>query len=191
MGTGDAHMRISDADRTGVRRILERAVGEGMLTLDEYSDRVDHVLAARTRGDLDAVLHDLPFGRAVAPATAPAQLRARMTTVSRKGRWTVPPRISLNTRMCDTSLDFRSAVLQSSVVEIEVDDYCSSTEIIVPDDATADIAGIETVAGSATVRVAASPPSPRLHVVLRGRVRMGSVTVRHPFGAALRRFTAR
>lgn len=198
MGTGDAHMRISDADRAAVRLILERAVGEGMLTLDEFTERVDDVLAARTRGELEPVLRDLPVARLTgqAPVPVPAAgeplvLRGRMTSLSRKGRWTVPPRIALNTRLCDTTLDLRSAVLQSPVVEITVDDYCSSTEIILPDDATADIGGIDTVAGSATVRVAAAPPSPRLHVVVRGRVRMGSVTVRHPFGAALRRFTAR
>jgi len=198
METGDAHMRISDADRAAVRRILERAVGEGMLTLDEFSERVDAVLVARTRGDLEPVLLDLPVHRLTgntapvsAPAAEPVVLRGRMTSLARRGQWTVPTRIELNTRMCDTTLDFTSARLQSAVVELAVDDYCSSTQIIVPDHATADLNDVETVAGSATVKVSTAPPSQRLHLVVRGRVRMGSVTVRHPFGATLRRLTSR
>lgn len=182
---GDAHLRISDADRAEARRLLERAVGEGMLTLDEFTERLDVVLAARTRGDLTAVFGDLPLG-AVAPVQ-PLVLRGRMTSLSRRGQWVAPPRIVLDTRMCDTTLDFRSATLRAPVVSIHVDDYCSSTEIIVPDDATANLNAVRSVAGSVTVSVDTAPPSPRLHVVVDGRVRMGSVTVRRAFGAALRR----
>jgi Domain of unknown function (DUF1707) len=161
-----------------------------MLTLDEFSERLDHVLRARTRGELARVLEDLPLRRpstVPAPAGEPMVLRGRMTSLSRRGAWVVPPRIRVDTRLCETHIDFRAATLQRPVVEIDVDDYCSSTDIIVPDDATADIDQVQTVAGSVTVRVATAPRSQRLHVVIRGRVRMGSVTVRHPFGAALRR----
>ncbi|MBO0680123.1 DUF1707 domain-containing protein [Mycolicibacterium sp. S2-37] len=200
--TGDGHMRISDADRNAVRVILERAVGEGMLTLDEFTERVDAVLAARTRGELDPVLRDLPVQRlsgqvpaarigGPAPATEPVELKGRMTSLTRRGQWTAPPRIQLNTRACDTTLDFTSATLHSAVVELVIDDYCSSTQIILPDHATADLNRVETVAGSATLKVAAVPPSPTLHLIVRGRVRMGSVTVRHPFGATLRRLRSR
>lgn len=188
MGNEDGHLRISDADRAEARRRLEQAVGEGMLTLDEFTERVDTVLAARTRGDLTVVLSDLPLGAAgeVAPAE-PMVLRGRMTSLSRRGQWAAPPRIVLDTRMCDTTLDFRSATLQHPVVAIQVDDYCSATELILPDDATANLDAVRAVAGSITVSVDTAPPSPRLHVVLDGRVRMGSMTVRHGFGAALRR----
>jgi hypothetical protein len=181
----DANLRISNTERAEARRVLEQAVGEGMLTLDEFSERIDVVLAARTRGELAAVVRDLPLG--AVNAVEPMVLRGRMTSLTRRGQWVAPPRIVLDTRMCDTTLDFRSATVQRPVVAIHVDDYCSSTEIILPDDATADVHAVETVAGSATSRVATSPPSPRLHVVVDGRVRMGSVTVRHAFGAALRR----
>ena len=56
-------MRASDADRTAVMQILEQAVGHGMLSLDEYSERADVALAARTRGELDTVIADLPHVR--------------------------------------------------------------------------------------------------------------------------------
>ena len=181
------HLRVSDAERAKVGQLLERAVSEGMLTLDEFTERYDAALAARTRGELRVVLADLPMAVAAAPSPAPEVLRGRMSSIVRRGQWTVAPVLQLNTRLCSTTLDFTSAVLPGPVVEIFVDDYCSSTELIVPPTATADLNGVDAVAGDATVRVRTSPPSRQLHLIVRGRVRMGSVTVRHPFGSWLRR----
>jgi Domain of unknown function (DUF1707) len=39
---------------------LERHTTAGRLTLDEYTERVDSALAARTHGELGAVVADLP-----------------------------------------------------------------------------------------------------------------------------------
>ncbi|MGV0790237.1 DUF1707 SHOCT-like domain-containing protein [Mycolicibacterium sp. XJ1819] len=183
MDRSDANLRVSDADRTHVSQQLERAVGQGMLTLDEFSERIDAVLAARTRGDLRAVLADLP----VPPQADGELLRGRMTSISRRGEWTVPSRLRLNTRMCDNTLDFTNATLRSDTVVVDIDDYFSTTDLILPDGATADLTGVETVAGSVTLKVPHGPRSQRLHLVVRGRVRFGSVTARYAFGRALRR----
>ncbi|MCV7288102.1 DUF1707 domain-containing protein [Mycolicibacterium wolinskyi] len=186
------HLRVSDAERAKVGQLLERAVAEGMLTLDEFSERYDSALAARTRGELSAVVADLPMAVPTTPPMAqrsgtPEELRGWMSSIVRRGQWTVAPSLHLTTRMCSTTLDFTAAVLPGPVVEIVIDDYCSSTEFIVPTAATADLNGVNAMAGSATVKVRTSPPSNQLHLVVRGRVRMGSVTVRHPFGSWLRR----
>ncbi|MDH6196091.1 hypothetical protein M2272_002734 [Mycobacterium frederiksbergense] len=193
----DDHLRVSDAERAKVGQLLERAVAEGMITLDEFSERYDAALAARTRGELGAVVSDLPMDLPMAvppsaptlhrPAVAPEELRGWMSSIVRRGQWTVAPALHLNTRLCSTTLDFTSAVLPGPVVEVVVDDYCSSTELILPDSATADLNGVDGFAGSATAKVRTGPPSDQLHVIVRGRVRMGSVTVRHPFGSWLRR----
>jgi hypothetical protein len=53
-------LRISDADRNAVARQLARALREGRLTLDEFDERSRDAYAARTRGDLDDVVRDLP-----------------------------------------------------------------------------------------------------------------------------------
>ena len=180
-------IRASDADRAAVTKILEYAVGQGMLTLDEYSERLDVVLAARTRRELDTVIVDIPHVRREPAPAAPELLSSWMSSVSRKGQWTVAPRLRLVTRMCSTTLDFTAARLQSQVVHIDIDDYFSSTDLVLPDGATADLNGVATIGGSTTMKVATSPPSRRLHVVVAGRVRFGSVTARHPFGTALRR----
>ncbi|EHI12000.1 DUF1707 SHOCT-like domain-containing protein [Mycolicibacterium thermoresistibile] len=192
-GHHDAHLRASDADRAAVRQLLERAVGEGMLTLDEYTERVDVALAARTRGELDKVLADLPMARRpdLAQSTQPLLLRGRFSTLSRKGEWSVPARVVVDTRMCDTTLDFTVAMLRSPVVHVDIDDYLSTTTLILPDGATGDVNAVETFASTVNGRVPAAPPSQRLHLVIRGRVRLATVTVRYSFGAAWRRFTGR
>ena len=187
-------LRVSNADRAHVSGLLERAVADGMITLDEFADRTDAALAARTRGELRAVLVDLPdmdLHAAHAPvarsSAQPEALGGWMTSIVRRGPWTVAPVINLNTRMCSTTLDFTSAVLPGPVVEVNIDDYLSSTELIVPAGATADLNGVDAIAGSATVKVRNLPQPDQLHVIVRGKVRMGSVSVRHPFGSWLRR----
>ena len=187
MDSGQPDIRASDADRAAVTQILEHAVGQGMLTLDEYAERIDVVLAARTRRELDTVIADLPHVRRQPAPAPPEVLKSWMSSIQRKGQWTVPARIQLVTRMCSTALDFTSAVLHSPVVHIDIDDYFSSTELILPDGATADLNGIGNVASSTAVKVTSSPPSRSLHVVVTGKVRFGSVTAKHPFGTARRR----
>jgi hypothetical protein len=58
-------LRASDADRAQVADRLRRALEEGRLTLAEYDERLQQTYAARTYGELDPILGDLP-----GPATA-------------------------------------------------------------------------------------------------------------------------
>lgn len=64
-------MRAADADRDRVIGLLTTAYGEGRLTKDEYDDRVEGALAARTYAELDQLVSDLPSGSAtLLPAPA-------------------------------------------------------------------------------------------------------------------------
>jgi hypothetical protein len=56
-------MKASDADREQVAERLRRATGEGRLLAHELEDRMARALRARTYGDLDAVVADLPGNR--------------------------------------------------------------------------------------------------------------------------------
>jgi hypothetical protein len=53
-------MRASDADRDGVVDQLRDHGAAGRLTTEELEERADLALAARTNGELDALLKDLP-----------------------------------------------------------------------------------------------------------------------------------
>jgi hypothetical protein len=53
-------VRASDEDRQRVIDSLQRHTAAGRLTLDEFSERVGAVVAARTLQDLAATTSDLP-----------------------------------------------------------------------------------------------------------------------------------
>jgi hypothetical protein len=64
---GRDEMRAADADRQTVADKLKIALDEGRLDLHEYDERLQQAYAAKTYGDLDRLLTDLPV---VAPQAA-------------------------------------------------------------------------------------------------------------------------
>lgn len=220
---GDRELRVADVEREHVGRLLQRAVGLGMLSLGEFTERMDTALAAKTRGELNAVLVDLPGirlagqpqpqsfpgGRQFAPgrpqfgagrpqfapthavphpAGAGNVIRARMSGVTRKGSWQVPPSLLVESFMGGVTLDFTQAIMSTQVVEIRVSDYFSSLNLILPAQATVDLNGIELVGSSTNNKVRTGPPMGPLHLVVHGQTRFGSVTAKHPFGTNWKRF---
>lgn len=55
-----ALLRASDADRAATQDRLRRAVADGQLDLSEFDQRCAQAWSSRTRGDLAAVVRDLP-----------------------------------------------------------------------------------------------------------------------------------
>ena len=53
-------LRASDADREHHAELLREHAAQGRLTVDELDERLERVYAARTYGELAAVLTDLP-----------------------------------------------------------------------------------------------------------------------------------
>ena len=53
-------LRASDADRDRIAERLRHATAEGRLLADELEERLEATFAARTYGELDAVVADLP-----------------------------------------------------------------------------------------------------------------------------------
>jgi hypothetical protein len=56
-------MRVSDAEREATAAELREHYAAGRLTLDELNERIDKAFAAKTRGDLNATMTDLPSAR--------------------------------------------------------------------------------------------------------------------------------
>jgi len=55
-----ATLRASDADRDRIAERLRHATAEGRLLAEELEERLERTFAARTYGELDAVVADLP-----------------------------------------------------------------------------------------------------------------------------------
>lgn len=216
-GVGSRDLRVSDGEREHVGQLLQRAVGIGMLSLGEFTERMDTALAAKTRGELNRVLLDLPGVRLVGEpdveqpptnrnhpspprakptgngsaqmgAVAPsAVLRGRMSNLARRGPWQVPPVLRINGVLSSVTLDFTGAVMTTQVVELQIDDYGSSLTLILPTEATVDLNGLDLVGASANNKVRTGPPIGPLHVIVHGRSRFGSVIAKHPLMAQWRR----
>jgi hypothetical protein len=62
-------MRVGDAEREATAAELREHYASGRLTLDELNERLDKAFAAKTRGDLDALMRDLPSARPRAVGT--------------------------------------------------------------------------------------------------------------------------
>ena len=59
-GMSRSEMRASDADRDRIADILRDALAEGRLTAEEHAERVEGVLQAKTVGELQPFVRDLP-----------------------------------------------------------------------------------------------------------------------------------
>ena len=84
-GMGRDQMRAGDADRERVVERLRTALEEGRLELHEYDERLQGAYSAKTYGDLDALLTDLPLAAPLVPTGAAPVERAGNPT----GEWLV------------------------------------------------------------------------------------------------------
>jgi hypothetical protein len=56
----DPKIRCGDADRDRTAALLREHLAAGRLTAEEFHERLDRAYAARTRGELDELMADLP-----------------------------------------------------------------------------------------------------------------------------------
>src|SRR5438270_10227198 len=73
-------LRASDADRERVVELLRHHYGEGRLSEDDLSERIEAAYAGRTMGELDTLMADLPSARSPAPGRRRSALEASVRT---------------------------------------------------------------------------------------------------------------
>src|SRR5699024_3173491 len=197
-------LRVSDADREHVVGLLEQAIGQGVLGLDEFTTRTDTALAARTRAELNIVLADLPRLRhrdaPAPPGPGPGQrdptlspgeesaaeqdhlrLTAHGSTLRRSGRWAVPSSLVVRNKYGETRLDFTEARVACAVVSVDLHCEWGSATLIIPEHAAIDTNNITEVKwGAIHDRTHSDHATATPRYVLSGRVRGGTLTIRHP-----------
>lgn len=177
----EVEMRVSDADRSGTLRRLHNAVGLGLIDIGEFEERSAQVSMARLPNDLEALVRDLPGPGVIATSAADRlELRGWLGSLSRSGEWTVPTRLALVRRVGSVDLDLVRARFAGPVVVIELDMVRGSVNIRLPEGASVSLDDVTVYGGSARDRRKNPPAEGRPHVVITGRVVMGSVNIRGP-----------
>ncbi|MFL6123282.1 DUF1707 domain-containing protein [Actinophytocola sp.] len=173
-------LRVSDAERSHVVNLLQKAIGQGLLSLDEFTERTDRALAAKTRGELNAVLVDLPGLTHTDPTspvkTPPVELRANMSTIKRSGAWDVPRELIIRNRLGSTKLDFSEARIEHAEVRIKLDVSGGTVKLQLPERAMVDTNGVQVIAGTVKDRVGGASGRPRF--VITGRITAGTLKIR-------------
>jgi hypothetical protein len=189
-----------------VAEVLRHAAGEGRLDIEELEQRLEAAFAAKTYGELEPLVRDLPSHdlAITAPGSArpvvqrpagelpsPSASFAVMSASDRRGEWALGESHTAMALMGSVTLDLRQAALPASAtitvaalmgeVTVVVDQY---TRVVV------DGVGVMGSFGEARPRVAPvlGPGSPVVRV--RGLALMGAVeVVRKPRGGKGRRLS--
>jgi hypothetical protein len=176
-------MRICDQDRENAVAVVHKATGDGRLDLNEADTRLRAIYAAKTYGELTAINADLPastgslgFGRATETPRARTAI-AIMGGFSRKGAWIVPRRLTTIAFWGGGELDFRKAVFGPEPVTVRVFAVMGGVEIVLPENAAAQVTGIG-IMGAFDQEGDARCPLDGPRVVVSGFAFWGGVNVR-------------
>jgi hypothetical protein len=195
--------RASDADREKTAEALREAAAEGRIGLDELDDRLSAVFAAKTYGELEPIIADLPAAGSAPSAPSPAGSAsawspdrfggqptssaavAVMSGFNRKGNWTVPTRFTAVAFMGGGDVDMREARFAEREVTIRVFAVMGGIGITVPEDADVRVSGFGFMGGFDH-----GPPSPTVSggpvIRIKGFAFWGGVGIkrRRPRGAS-------
>ncbi|GAA4061294.1 DUF1707 SHOCT-like domain-containing protein [Actinomadura miaoliensis] len=128
---------MPDAARDAVVARLNRACGQGLLSLRDYSARVEEIHFARTRDDLERLVRDLPEGDAVAESDAAAEGGtewhvAPVGGLRRHGRWHMDRHLVSLSVVGGTCLDLRDAQLTAPEVTLTKVSLLGGVTVCVP-----------------------------------------------------------
>ena len=177
-------IRASDRERDAATHRLQEAFAEGRLDDAEFDDRMRAAPTARTRGQLDQLLTDLPdsspgfLGRSVAPVAGRPPGRFALTfksSIRRSGRWRVPEHYTAVIYKGSGWLDLRAAELTAPVTTLLAVAYKSRITILVPPGIRVEAGGFGADTDTDPGAVLAAD-APVLHV--RGFTYKGTVEVR-------------
>lgn len=141
-GRSGSHVRVSDADRDRVAEILREALAEGRLTSEEHAERVEAAYAAKTSGQFEPLLRDLPAGREgsaavkLPPKASGGNLVAIFGAATRKGRWRVGRKLTAFSCFGGVDIDLTEALYEQREVVIHATAIFGGVDIRVPENVT-------------------------------------------------------
>jgi DUF1707 SHOCT-like domain len=192
-------LRAADADREQVAAVLREAAAEGRLDLSELDERLSRVYAAKTYGELEPLIGDLPAAGMSVPAarlgpSVPATHLptsgggvAFMSEFKRQGRWAVARRFRCLAFWGGGKVDLREAVFAQGPVKIRAFAIMGGIDVIVSEETNLHVTGIGIMGGfDQGASGAGAPGAPT--VIVSGFSFWGGVSVkRRPMPAELKR----
>jgi hypothetical protein len=172
-------VRASDAERNQTIEVLAAASAEGRLSLEEYSERSEAALTARTVGDLSGMTADLPAHSRAAAVPVPVEITAVLGNESRKGPWVVPAHLTVRSVLGDCHLEMQQAVIRQHVTTIDATVRFGSMTIFVPDGLDVRMTG-RAVLGAKSSELSGEPRPGAPVIVVHCDVFCGAITVRRP-----------
>jgi hypothetical protein len=171
-------VRASDADRDATMNRLRDAAGEGQLTFEELSDRIEVAACAVMRSDLAQLTSDLEEG-ATAARVAPPPVAVRGSgEVKRSGQWTLAAENSFRTWLGHIKLDLREAQISAAETRIHARALFGNIVLLVPEGIAVEVQA-RTRLGRTNLQASSGVPgAPR--IVLTGGTFSGNINVRHP-----------
>jgi hypothetical protein len=150
----------SDVEREQAAELLQRACGDGRLTLEEFGVRVGSVWAAENRDDLARATSGLASAPIVGAARTVDSILTVFSENKRRGRWRMRAgRLWARTVFGSTELDLREVLTDAGVLEITGFCLFGRLTVIVPEGVEVDLTGA-TVFASRQLHLAPVPRVP-------------------------------
>ena len=185
-GGGAGGIRASDAERDATVERLREAAGEGRLTLEEFSDRMEQATTAKTRSELDRLVTDLPASPspaggavAVGGAATPSWHISPIGGLNVFGPWRMGRHVVVISLIGGTRLDLSQAELAARDVTLTNLSLIGGVRARIPHGIRVDASGLSLLGGTQVEGAPdPGPGAPTIHIrafsVIGGlRVRRG------------------
>ena len=166
-GEETAGIRVSDAERDAVIERLSAAAGDGRLTLEEFSQRMDRATTAKTRADLEPLTADLPADAAPAVVTgvsgSPSWHISPIGGFRVDGPWRMDRHVIVGALVGGAKMDLSQAQLAAPEVMLTKVSLVGGARIWVPPGVRVELTGFSLIGGT---RLEAGPePGPGAPVI--------------------------
>jgi hypothetical protein len=160
-----ANLRVSDAERDATVERLSGATGDGRLTLEEFSQRMELATAARTRADLEPLTADLPADAAPAARAvtsgasgSPSWHISPIGGFKVSGPWRMDRHVIVGALVGGAKIDLSQAQLAAPEVTLTKVSLVGGARITVPPGIRVELSGFSLIGGT---RIEAGPePGP-------------------------------
>ena len=176
-------VRAGDADREAVAERLRIAAGDGRIDLAELDDRLAQAYAAKTYGQLEVLVADLPVHSAAIPHDPLPEpdtlvLKTTAPNIKQSGQWTVPQRITAESTAGIITINFTQASCAHREVAVEAVTQTGWIRLILPPGWAARVDPSSTNTSHIRNKAAETPDPGAPTIIVTGHPVMGYIRIK-------------